>query len=354
MTVARLLTMACTCCIAAALFLLQPGSEASRAGSADPLDHHTADGRFRNTNPDFAAPAFGDKWDFVFRQLWSTTFQPRTIHLPTAENDGRRLRSNHSDATVTWIGHSTLLIQLDSINLLTDPQWSDRASPVGFSGPQRVMPPGLRFEDLPPIHAVLISHDHYDHLDIETVKRLHAAHHPRFFVPLGLKAWLGEIGIEDVTELDWWDDQTFQGLKLVCLPAQHFSGRTLWDTNRRLWGGWAVIGHDRRFLFLGDTGYYGVFQEIGRRFGPFDLAAIPIGAYMPHAVMRLTHLTPEEAIRVFGDVKTRRMVAIHWGTFDLTEEPLEEPPQRLATEAQRLHLEADRIWVLKHGETRNW
>jgi N-acyl-phosphatidylethanolamine-hydrolysing phospholipase D len=210
------LTVACAACLVAALvFTLLPDSTELRAGSAESLDHRAPDGRFRNTNPDFAAPAFGDRWRFVLRRIWSTTFHPRSIQLPIIENDGRRLRVNTRDATVTWVGHSTLLIQLDGINLLTDPQWSDRASPVNFFGPRRVMPPGLRFEDLPPIHAVLISHDHYDHLDVETVTRLHAAHHPRFVVPLGLKAWFGEIGIEDVVELDWWDSHEFQGLKLV-------------------------------------------------------------------------------------------------------------------------------------------
>jgi N-acyl-phosphatidylethanolamine-hydrolysing phospholipase D len=257
-------------------------------------------------------------------------------------------------ATVTWVGHSTLLIQLDGVNILTDPHWSDRASPVSFAGPRRVAAPGLRFEDLPPIHVVLISHDHYDHLDEATVKRLAAEHHPRFLVPLGLKRWFADLGIGDVDELDWWEGRAERGLAFTCVPAQHFSGRTFRDRNRRLWSGWVVAGGARRLYFAGDTGYFDGFKEIGTRLGPFDLAALPIGAYLPPVIMRPVHTTPEEALRAFADVRGERFVAIHWGTFDVAEEPLEEPPRRLEAEARRLGLDLDRIWVLKHGQTRSW
>ncbi|MBI2218796.1 MAG: MBL fold metallo-hydrolase [Candidatus Rokubacteria bacterium] len=270
------------------------------------------------------------------------------------ENDGRALRRDAGEPTITWIGHSTLLIQLDGVNLLTDPHWSERASPVSFGGPKRVMPPGLAFEDLPPIHLVLISHDHYDHLDVATVRRLAETHRPRFLVPLGLRAWFADLGIRDVEELDWWDRREIRGLTLTCVPAQHFSGRSLRARNRTLWAGWTVAGRSRRLFFAGDTGYYDVFKEIAARLGPFDVAAIPIGAYVPAAVMRGSHTTPEEALRLFADVQGQRFVAIHWGTFDLADEPLDEPPKRLSAEARRLGLGDDRVWVLKHGETRPW
>jgi L-ascorbate metabolism protein UlaG (beta-lactamase superfamily) len=255
---------------------------------------------------------------------------------------------------VTWIGHSTLLIQLDGVNVLTDPHWSGRASPVSFAGPRRVTPPGLGFEDLPPIHLVLISHDHYDHLDRATVERLAAVHRPRFLVPLGLKAWFAGLGISDVVELDWWQSRVERGLTLTCLPAQHFSGRSFSGQNRTLWSGWAIAGRDRRLFFGGDTGYYDVFKEIGARLGPFDLAAIAIGAYLPPKIMRLSHTTPEEALQLFADVRGRHFLPIHWGTFDLADEPLDEPPQRLIREARRLGLGEDLVWLLKHGETRRW
>jgi len=284
-----------------------------------------------------------------------TTFYPRSASLPRAENDGRLLRENRSDPTVTWVGHSTLLIQLDGVNVLTDPHWSNRASPVSFAGPRRVTRPGIMFEDLPPIHLVLISHDHYDHLDVSTVTRLWVTHRPLFLVPLGLKAWFGELGITQVEELDWWQSRTFRGLTLTCVPAQHWSARSWWDQNRRLWSGWAVAGRDRRLFFAGDTGYYEpISQEIGQRLGPFDVAAIQIGAYMPAAMMRLTHTTPEEALRVFGDVRGVNFIGIHWGTFDLADEPIEEAPARVRAEARRLGLDPERIWLPKHGETHPW
>ena len=287
-------------------------------------------------------------------RIWSTTFHPRTASLPLAPNDGGALRANLNDPTITWVGHSTLLVQLDGVNVLTDPQWSPRASPVSFGGPSRVTPPGLAFEALPPIHVVVISHDHYDHLDVATVTRLWAAHRPRFLVPLGLKAWLADLGITDVEELDWWQEKIVRGLTFTCLPAQHFSGRTLWDRNRRLWSGWAVAGRDRRLYFAGDTGYYDALKEIGARLGPFDLAAVPIGAYLPPEIMRWSHTTPAQALQVFADVRGKALIPIHWGTFDLADETIEEPPKLLQAEARRLGLGPDRVWIMKHGETRRW
>jgi N-acyl-phosphatidylethanolamine-hydrolysing phospholipase D len=282
------------------------------------------------------------------------TFNPRSADLPRVANDGAALRDNRAAPMLTWVGHSTLLVQLDGVNVLTDPQWSSRASPVSFGGPRRVTPPGLRFEDLPPVHVVVISHDHYDHLDVATVRRLAETHRPRFLVPLGLKAWFADLGITDVEELDWWQAREVRGVTFTCVPAQHFSGRTLFDRNRRLWSGWTFAGRDRRVYFAGDTAYSPALKEIGERLGPFDLAALPIGAYLPPAIMKASHTTPEEALRLFADVRGRLFVPIHWGTFDLADEPFDEPPQRLMAEARRLGLGPDRVWVLKHGESRSW
>jgi N-acyl-phosphatidylethanolamine-hydrolysing phospholipase D len=291
---------------------------------------------------------------FFVTRVISTTFNPRSVDLPRVANDGAALRDNRAAPTLTWVGHSTLLVQLDGVNVLTDPHWSPRASPVSFAGPRRVMPPGLRFEDLPPVHVVVISHDHYDHLDVATVTRLAQSHRPRFLVPLGFKAWFADLGITDVEELDWWQARRVGGVTFTCVPAQHFSGRTLFDRNRRLWSGWTIAGRDRRLYFAGDTAYNPALKEIGERLGPFDVAALPIGAYLPPVIMKAGHTTPEEALRLFADVRGRLFVPIHWGTFDLTEEPLEEPPRRLMAEAERLGLGPDRVWVLKHGESRSW
>ena len=315
--------------------------------------HHRIGG-FANIDPSGQLASPWVRMRFFFTRVLGSTFAPKTAKLPILANDGRALREGRSERTLTWVGHSTLLVQLDGVNVLTDPHWSARASPVSFGGPKRLTPPGLRFEDLPPIHVVVISHDHYDHLDRDTVKRLAEAHRPRFLVPLGLKAWFAELGITDVDELDWWDERGVQGLTFVCVPAQHFSGRTLWDRNRRLWSGWAVIGRERRLYFAGDTGYWGGLKEIGARLGPFDLAAIPIGAYLPPVIMKASHTTPEEALAALGDVRGRVFVPVHWGTFDLADESPADPPRRLVAEARRLQLGADRVWLLRHGETRRW
>jgi L-ascorbate metabolism protein UlaG (beta-lactamase superfamily) len=314
--------------------------------------HHRERG-FANTNPAYARPGFWTRWSFFASRVWSTTFTPRHASFPVLADKGRDLAAG-SPPRVTWVGHSTVLVQLDGVSFLTDPQWSERASPVGFAGPRRVTPPGVAFEALPAIDFVVISHDHYDHLDLPTVRRLAVAHRPRFLVPLGMKAWFAENGIAEVDELDWWGSRQVRGLTVTCVPVQHWSQRSPWDLNRRLWSGWAIAGRDRRFFFAGDTAYYDVFREVGARLGPFDLAAVAIGAYLPRRMMKATHTTPEEALRLVADVRGRRLLAIHWGTFDLADEPLDEPPRRLRAEAQRRGLDPDAIWVFEHGETRVW
>lgn len=328
------------------------GCQGPGAPKAGAPSHHLERG-FRNLNPDYARPDLWTRWRFVIPRILSSSFSPRAA-FPVVPNDGLALRAG-DQASVTWVGHSTLLVQLDGVNLLTDPMWSERASPVSFAGPRRVVPPAVRFEDLPPIDLVVVSHDHYDHLDAPTVARLWATHRPRFFVPLGFKAWFAELGIDAVDELDWWESRTVKGVTIVCAPVQHWSARSLRDENRRLWASWAVLGRERRLYFAGDSGYYApIFQEIGRRLGPFDVGAIPIGAYMPRAMMRFSHLTPEEALQVQADVGAQQLLAIHWGTFNLAQEPLDEPPVRLAAEGRKRGMDPERIWVLQHGETRAW
>ncbi len=255
---------------------------------------------------------------------------------------------------MTWIGHSTLLLQLDGVNVLTDPHWGNRASPLAWAGPRRLGLPGVAFESLPHIDVVIISHDHYDHLDLGTVKRLAAAHDPLFLVPLGLKSWFADHGMTRVVELDWWETRGHGGLRFVCVPAQHFAQRTPWDRDRRLWASWAVVGQSRRFYFGGDSGYFDGFKQAGDRLGPFDLAAIAIGAYVPATIMRFTHTTPEQAVQAFLDLRSRVLLGIHWGTFDLADEPLDEPPRRVLAEASRRRLAPDQVWVPKLGETRRW
>jgi L-ascorbate metabolism protein UlaG (beta-lactamase superfamily) len=249
------------------------------------------EGGFRNPNPDYRRADAWTRWSFLSRRVWQSIVSPRTFTAPRAVAS-RRGPVSSQGAVVTWVGHATVLVELDGVSVLTDPQWSDRASPLSWMGPRRLSPPGIPFEDLPPIDVVLISHDHYDHLDLPTVRRLAQAHGPLFLVPLGLKAWFEANGIARVEELDWWQSREHRGLRFVCTPTQHFAQRSLWDQNRRLWGSWAVVGRERRFYFSGDTGYFAGFKEIGERLGPFDLAAMAIGAYLPRRMMLPHHVSP--------------------------------------------------------------
>jgi N-acyl-phosphatidylethanolamine-hydrolysing phospholipase D len=308
--------------------------------------HHVLGG-FRNVSQDYSYPLLQRMRGFLRHHRASRHA------LVLVSNDGDAIRHHAPGPAITWVGHSTFLIQIDGLNILTDPHWGDRASPVRFAGPRRMIPPGVRFEDLPPIDAVVISHDHYDHLDEETVRRLAREHHPRFFVPLRVGAWLASHGIDGAVELDWWDHADFRGLTVTCTPAQHSSGRGLDDQNRRLWSSWVIAGPTKRLFFAGDTGYYPGLREIGDRLGPFDLAAIPIGGYSDYRKHHPNHVNPEEAIQLFEDVRGRVMVPMHWGTFDFNREPPSEPPKRLTLEARRRRLE-DRIAVLSPGQTIRW
>jgi len=278
----------------------------------------------------------------------------RVAALPRAEVDVEALRANTSRTTITWVGHSTVLVQLDGVNFLTDPIWANRSGPFrGLVGVSRYTPPAIAFDDLPRIDFVLISHDHYDHLDEPTVRRLARAFNPRFVVPLGLKDWLADRGITNVVELNWGESVKIAGLTVVCTPAQHSSGRTPFDQGRRLWASWAVLG-SKRFYFAGDTGYYQHFKQIGDALGPFDLAALPIGSYTPRELAQPVHISPEEALQAWVDLRAEKFLGIHWGTFGLAREPYDEPPRRIAQEVARRHFDPESIWVLKPGELAGW
>ena len=329
--------------------VLSPGAEPPTRPTPA---HHLRHG-FRNLDTTYRY-SMTERAQRLLRHVLFEGGYPERGALPAVlANDGAALRANGTVPTVTWVGHSTLLVQLNGVNILTDPHWGERASPVGFAGPRRLVPPGMRFADLPPIDAVVISHDHYDHLDAETVARLQRTFHPRFFVPLGLKAWLGDLGITDVVELDWWESRQFRGLTFTCTPAQHSSGRGLRDQNLRLWSSWVVTGADKRFFFAGDTGYTKSLTEIGKRLGPFDLAAIPIGGYSAWDARHPNHVNPEEALRLFEDVGGRLFVPIHFGTFDMNREPFAEPPARLMKAALAEGIE-EHIAILSPGQSIHW
>ncbi len=254
--------------------------------------------------------------------------------------------------SVTWIGHASVMVAMDGVRFLVDPIFSHRCSPLSFAGPPRLVPPGVSLDELPTIDFVLLSHDHYDHADRASIQALAGRGIP-FYVPAGMGSLLHSFGARS-QEMGWWEHTTVKGVDVCCVPSQHFSGRGLFDRDRRLWAGWAVRGATRRFYHAGDTGYFPGFQEIGARLGPFDLAAVPIGAYCPRAMMERVHVTPEEALRAALDVGAQRILAMHFGTFDLADEPLDEPPRRFRAEASRLGVPAERAWTLAIGETRPW
>lgn len=237
-------------------------------------------------------------------------------------------------AVCTFVGHATFLIQTPAGNLLTDPMYSARAGPFNVAGPRRVREPAVRFDDLPPISAVLLSHNHYDHCDRRTLRRLAERFDPLVVAPLGNGRIVRSAGIRRVEELDWWQASVLAPLPVVLTPAHHFSARTPFDRNRALWGGFVVGAAGRRIYFAGDTAYSRVFGEVRERFGPIDLALLPIGAYEPRWFMAAVHMNPEEAVRAHLDLGAARSIGMHFGTFQLTAESIDEPVPAL-DEARR-------------------
>ena len=270
------------------------------------------------------------------------------------------IRAKEDEIVVTWIGHSSFLLQIGSVNVLLDPIWSMRASPVSFAGPRRHTAPGVEFDSLPPIDLVLLSHDHYDHLDVATVRRI-VARHPlaEWITPLGVGSWLRKRGATVFAELDWWQSVRTHDLDVTCTPAQHFSGRRPDNRDSTLWCGWTIRAGDRAVFFAGDTGRHPEFGAITRQLGPFDAAFLPIGAYDPRWFMQPVHMAPDEAVSAYVDVadcnagRKCRFIAMHWGTFKLTDEPLDEPPALTHVEWEKAGLDPEMLWVMKHGETRS-
>ncbi len=252
----------------------------------------------------------------------------------------------------TVVNHATVLLQMDGINVLTDPIWSARCSPVSFAGPRRHRPPGLRFEDLPPIHLVLLSHNHYDHLDLPTLRRLAAVHAPAVVTGLGNAPLLERAGLSVVHELDWWDSVPVPGradLTVTATPAQHFSGRSPLDRDRSLWCGLALHGSSGAAFFAGDSGYGEHFRAIRERLGAPRLALLPIGAYEPDWFMRPVHMTPRDAVRAHLDLAAGTSIGIHYGTFPLSDESPDAPPAELARARAEANLPERAFFTPPHG-----
>ncbi len=237
---------------------------------------------------------------------------------------------------VTFINHATTLIQLDGVNVITDPIYAERCSPVSFAGPKRVRPPGIRFEDLPRIDVIVLSHNHYDHLDVATLKRLTELYpHARIFAGLGNAAFLTAQKLGNVTELDWWEHREVNGVTITSVPNQHFSNRGVTDGDGTLWSAWALTGSNGSAFFGGDTGYGPHFKTVGDRLGPFRLAVLPIGAYKPEWFMSPIHMSPEQAVEAANDLRAGLSVPMHYGTFNLADDGETEPLEALAAALQK-------------------
>ena len=322
--------------------------------------HHGPDSTFRNPWPGGTThgPADMLRWNRERRQQVLVPTPPRGS-FPTATPEILRPRGGAGDFTATWIGHATTLIQVGGLNVITDPVFCERAFPVQWIGPRRVMPPGLTRHELPPIDVVLLSHNHYDHLDRQAVKWI-ARKFPaaQWIVPLRVGRYIRRWGVKEVVALDWWETTWAEDLKVTSTPARHFSARTFWDRNKSLWSGFAFEIAGKRVWFAGDTAYHPEFTRIGEACGPFDFVMVPIGAYEPRWFMRIVHVNPEEAVQIYRDVTSAHtaskpiMLGIHWGTFRLTDEPMDEPPRRTVECWQAAGLDLDRLWVAKFGETR--
>ncbi len=267
--------------------------------------------------------------------------------------DLARIHNPSGGVQITWIGHATILIQYKGINILTDPMFSNRASPVGFAGPKRYNPPGIQLNRLPKLDYVVISHSHYDHLDLNSVRQIGSQ--AQWLVPLGLKAWFGKAGIDPtrVLELDWWQEVKFGAVTITSTPAQHWSSRGLWDRNKSLWTSWMLQIDDRKIWYSGDTGYNPYqFKEIQKKFKEVDLALISIGAYEPRWFMKDMHINPDEAVQIHLDLNSKYSIGIQWGTFQLTSEPIDDPPLKLKAALTKRKIPLDAFEVMKIGETR--
>ena len=258
------------------------------------------------------------------------------------------------DLRVTFVNHSTTLIQYRGLNILTDPVWSDRVGPANMVGPVRHRRPGIRLADLPPIDIVIISHNHYDHLDLPTLRTLARLHSPTIYLPLGNKALLDQEEIPGAIDLDWWqNDSLGAGVSITCVPATHFSGRGLGDRDANLWSGFVIDGPGGSIYFAGDTGWGPHFEEIRRRFGAVRLALLPIGAYRPRWFMAPIHIDPQDAIRAHGVLGARTSMAIHFGTFLQADDGEFEPVRDIDSLVALAPDPKPRFWVLRHGEGRD-
>lgn len=313
-----------------------------------PQNDHFDGRRFCNPGQEATDRGLRDLWRWRREQARAREQWPARVEVAPVVPPSRAERLR-----ITMVGHATLLIQIAGVNLLTDPVWSERASPLAFAGPKRATAPGIAFDDLPPIEAVLLSHNHYDHLDVATLRRLHAAHRPRMIMPLGNDAIVrAAVPDANITVGDWHERIELGAAAVTLTRANHWSSRGLRDRRMALWAGFWIETAGGTVWFAGDTGYGdgAIFRDLRARFGAPDVAAIPIGAYAPRWFMAPQHVDPAEAVQIFREVGARRALGIHWGTFQLSDEGREAPREELLAALASAGIAAERFVAAAPGE----
>ncbi|MBU2513668.1 MBL fold metallo-hydrolase [bacterium] len=334
------------------VFVVIGCSSASQTWLEGKPRHHVKDG-FRN-HPEI--PEVPPTKPFFYLRRFYTSFILPDVpsdHVISENLAIAQFNELQEKDSITWLGQSTFLIRLDGLTILTDPYLTTYASSVWGLGPKRFAPPGISLENLPPIEVIVLSHNHLDHLDSETVASIKNKDRIQVYVPLGLKSFFTKRGYQHVDELDWYDQKRKDSLTFTSLPTVHHSGRSLGDKNKTLWCSWNISSVSQKIYFVGDSGYSPtIFKEIGEKMGPVDLALLTIGAYDTRQGDPMTHLYPEAAVKVGLDLNAETIVGMHWGTIQLSDEPPFEPPVRFKAAADKAGYSEDNTWIFKIGETR--
>ena len=310
-----------------------------------PVSDHFNGRRFQNPSRK-SAKGFASVFKYVRTRKpdkWVENYETFTRTEPVPQPDPAVIQ-------YTFVNHSSFLIQHNGLNILTDPIWSKRCSPFQWGGPKRMRPPGLSFDALPNIDVVIITHNHYDHLDKNTIININKTHSPLYITSAGVGHYLKSIGCENIIELDWWQAHDVNGTSFKAVPANHFSSRGTFDRNTSLWSGFVIRSDKKSMYYLGDSGYSDIFKEIGKREGPFDLSFIPIGAYMPRWFMSPIHISPDESVLVHKDVQSKKSIAMHFGTFPLADDNPERSQQELMKALEKQDLSDQEFMIPDEGE----